>query len=166
MSWMIKCKLGLAYYISPPRNFSDILIDPIHMVIYVVFILSSCAFFSKLWIEISGESARDVAKKLRDQDMQLVGHRDSSMVNYYLNPIIIIDFSAQQVHSHRSQHGRNLCRSTHHFRWLHGRHRLRNWHSTRCQHHLRILRHDRQRQKKTGLQLGRMILKIHHFNPF
>jgi protein transport protein SEC61 subunit alpha len=33
--------------------------DPLHMMIYTAFILASCAFFSKLWIEISGESAKD-----------------------------------------------------------------------------------------------------------
>lgn len=134
------------------------------MVVYVIFILSSCAFFSKLWIEISGESARDVAKKLRDQDMQLVGHRDSSMVTHYPKNNRV-DFSPEQVHSHRSQHGRNMRRHTHHFRRLHGRHRLRHRNPTRRQHHLRILRHDCQGQEKTSLQLGRVI-KVHYFNPF
>jgi len=56
----------LAYYISPPRTFAEILSDPIHMLAYTAFILASCSFFSKLWIEISGESARDIAKRLRD----------------------------------------------------------------------------------------------------
>jgi protein transport protein SEC61 subunit alpha len=58
--------LGLAYYISPPRSFGEIFIDPLHMLAYTIFILGSCSFFSKLWIEISGESARDIAKRLRD----------------------------------------------------------------------------------------------------
>ena len=58
--------IGLAYYISPPRSFNEIFIDPLHMVAYTIFILGSCSFFSKLWIEISGESARDIAKRLRD----------------------------------------------------------------------------------------------------
>jgi protein transport protein SEC61 subunit alpha len=49
----------LAYYISPPRDFADVMRDPLHMMIYTAFILASCAFFSKLWIEISGESAKD-----------------------------------------------------------------------------------------------------------
>jgi len=53
------------------------------MIVYTIFILASCAFFSKLWIEISGESAKDQVKRLRDQDMALVGHRDASMVFYF-----------------------------------------------------------------------------------
>lgn len=45
-----------------------------------MFVLVSCALFSKYWIEISGESPKDVARKLKDEDMVLQGHRDTSMV--------------------------------------------------------------------------------------
>lgn len=72
---------GLAYYMSAPSTAAEILYDPIRSIIYVVFILGSCALFSKTWIEISGSSARDVAKQLRDQQMVMKGHRDSSIVN-------------------------------------------------------------------------------------
>jgi protein transport protein SEC61 subunit alpha len=70
---------GLAYYVSPPANLSDIVTDPLHAIVYLVFILSACALFSKTWIEVSGSSARDVAKQLRDQQMHIPGHRDSSL---------------------------------------------------------------------------------------
>lgn len=68
---------GLAYYISPPNSLSDVWIDPLHTFTYVFFVLGSCALFSKLWIEISGQSPRDVAKQLRDQQMTFK-HYDSS----------------------------------------------------------------------------------------
>merc|ERR1711988_852458 len=71
---------GLAYYISPPTTFSDIWEDPIHALVYVAFVLLSCALFSKTWIEVSGSSPRDVAKQLRDQQMMLKGHRDESLL--------------------------------------------------------------------------------------
>ena len=71
---------GIAYYISPPRDFGELVGDPIHSVVYVAFVLLSCALFSKTWIEVSGSSARDVAKQLRDQQMVLEGHRYDSMV--------------------------------------------------------------------------------------
>jgi protein transport protein SEC61 subunit alpha len=45
------------------------LTDPIHAILYIVFMLGSCAFFSKTWIEISGSSAKDVAKQLKEQQM-------------------------------------------------------------------------------------------------
>lgn len=72
---------GIAYYISPPRSLAEIIYDPFHAVFYFVFILTSCALFSKTWIEVSGSSARDVAKQLRDQQMVMKGHRDSALIN-------------------------------------------------------------------------------------
>lgn len=72
---------GLAYYISPPHTLKDIASDPIHAVVYLLFILSACALFSKTWIEVSGSSPRDVAKQLRDQQMVLKGHRSNSIIH-------------------------------------------------------------------------------------
>merc|ERR1712028_276473 len=72
---------GIAYYISPPTSFAEIIYDPFHAVFYLTFILTACALFSKTWIEVSGSSARDVAKQLRDQQMVMKGHRDSSLVH-------------------------------------------------------------------------------------
>ena len=73
---------GLAYYISPPRDFVDIVRDPFHTLFYIIFVLGSCALFSKIWIDVSGSSARDVAKQLMDQDMIIEGMREESMVRY------------------------------------------------------------------------------------
>lgn len=52
---------GLCYYMSPPESFGHILEDPFHAVVYIGFMLGSCAFFSKTWIEVSGSSAKDVS---------------------------------------------------------------------------------------------------------
>ena len=71
---------GLAYYISPPKTVAELVRDPIHSVLYLVFILVSCALFSKTWIEVSGTSPRDVAKQLRDQQLVLKGNRKNSLV--------------------------------------------------------------------------------------
>jgi protein transport protein SEC61 subunit alpha len=70
---------GLAYYLSAPHSFSEVAADPVHAVLYVTFVLGICALLSKLWIEVSGQSAKDVAKQLRDQQMVLVGHREASL---------------------------------------------------------------------------------------
>ncbi|TRY54988.1 hypothetical protein DNTS_020741 [Danionella cerebrum] len=72
---------GLCYYLSPPESFGSVLEDPVHAVIYIVFMLGSCAFFSKTWIEVSGSSAKDVAKQLKEQQMVMRGHRETSMVH-------------------------------------------------------------------------------------
>merc|ERR1711970_831153 len=73
---------GVVYYISPLHSFSDIWDDPIHAVFYVSFVISSCALFSKTWIDVSGSSARDVAKQLKDQQMTMPGHRESEIPRY------------------------------------------------------------------------------------
>jgi protein transport protein SEC61 subunit alpha len=44
---------------------ADGLANPFHALFYVVFMLSACALFSKTWIEVSGSSAKDVAKQLK-----------------------------------------------------------------------------------------------------
>ena len=51
---------GLCYYLSPPETLGHVGEDPIHAVLYIVFMLGSCAFFSKTWIDVSGSSAKDV----------------------------------------------------------------------------------------------------------
>jgi len=60
---------GIAYYISPPHSFADIASDPFRTLFYISFVLTACALFSKTWPEVSGSSARDVAKQLREQQM-------------------------------------------------------------------------------------------------
>jgi len=78
---------GIAYYISPPNSFADIISDPIHVVVYILFVLFSCALFAKTWIEVSGQSPRDVAKQLRDSHMVFIGYRDSSLIHVLNNYI-------------------------------------------------------------------------------
>jgi len=68
---------GLAYYISPPRDLVDFLRDPLHSLFYVLFILISCGLFAKTWVELSGKSARDIARNLRENNYFLEGIRES-----------------------------------------------------------------------------------------
>lgn len=74
---------GLAYYLSPPKSVGEIIADPIHVVVYFVFIVSCCGFFAKTWIEISGSSSRSVVKNLRAQGMTIAGHRQNSMASVF-----------------------------------------------------------------------------------
>ncbi|KAK9153097.1 hypothetical protein Sjap_000577 [Stephania japonica] len=57
-----------------------------HALFYLIFMLSACALFSKTLIEVSGSSARDVARQLREQQMMMPGHRD---VEHTLNRYIL-----------------------------------------------------------------------------
>jgi protein transport protein SEC61 subunit alpha len=69
---------GLVFYLSPPRNMADLFRDPIHSVVYIALVLTICSLFSKTWVDVSGESPKDVAKTLKDQDMTILGMRDES----------------------------------------------------------------------------------------
>lgn len=46
-------------------SFTEALSDPIHTVVYLTFMTTACALFSKTWIEVSGSAPRDVAKQLK-----------------------------------------------------------------------------------------------------
>jgi len=72
---------GLCYYLSPPESLGQIGTDPVHALLYICFMLGSCAFFSKTWIDVSGSSAKDVAKQLKEQQMVMRGHREKSMIH-------------------------------------------------------------------------------------
>lgn len=73
---------GLAYYISPPRDLVDFIKDPLHALLYILFVLISCALFAKTWTEISGKGARDLARQLRDNGYFLEGVRETEQNIY------------------------------------------------------------------------------------
>lgn len=66
---------GLVYYISPIQSFGDIIRDPIHVLTYIAFMLGSCAYFSSIWVEVSGSTAKDIAKKWEKDGISLRRHR-------------------------------------------------------------------------------------------
>ncbi|CAA7271372.1 unnamed protein product [Cyclocybe aegerita] len=55
-------------------------LDPIHAAVYITFMLSACALFSKTWIRVFGSGPRDVAKQLKDQQMVIAGHREGAIL--------------------------------------------------------------------------------------
>ena len=91
------------------RDAVAVLDDPLHCIIYIVFMLGSCAFFSETWIDGSGSSVKDVrflrflfrsvlnlclywrisrrirdlqaVKQLKEQQMVMRGHREKSMIH-------------------------------------------------------------------------------------
>ncbi|CAH7686785.1 putative SEC61, partial [Phakopsora pachyrhizi] len=59
-------KSGIAYYISPPHNIRAVFSDPIHTLLYVFFMLTACALFSKTWIKVSGSGPREGGSMYKD----------------------------------------------------------------------------------------------------
>lgn len=80
---------GLAYYLSPPESLGNMVNDPLHGIVYILFILISCAVFSRTWIEVSGSSPKDVAQNLKEQNITAKGGTNK-LLNYKLEKYIPI----------------------------------------------------------------------------
>lgn len=53
---------GLAYWISPPRDLLAFVTEPLHSLVYTVFVMVSCAFFARYFLlnlEFGSRSARN-----------------------------------------------------------------------------------------------------------
>jgi len=78
---------GLVHYLAPPKGLKEFYIDPIHVIVYIIFVLVTCAIFSKTWIEVSGSSPKDVARQLKEEKMIIPGFRETSnikVLNMYI----------------------------------------------------------------------------------
>lgn len=62
---------GLSYVLSPPQGFSDLLEAPLRSAFYVAFMMTACALFAKLWVEVSGSGPRDIARQLEEQNVNV-----------------------------------------------------------------------------------------------
>ena len=68
-------------------SLADMAANPFHALFYLVFMLSACALFSKTWIEVSGSSARDVAKQLKVfQDETYVTLQKNTNIYFHFFP--------------------------------------------------------------------------------
>lgn len=68
---------GFVYYITAPNSLMEALANPLRAIFYISFTMGACAMFSKTWIEVSGSSANEVARQLKDQGMFIQGFRDN-----------------------------------------------------------------------------------------
>lgn len=76
---------GLAYWISPPGGAGAYL--SLRGVTYSVFVCAMCALFSQMWLVITKETPRDIAKKFRQQELTLPNFREESVyevINRYV----------------------------------------------------------------------------------
>lgn len=70
---------GLVSFLQPPNN-SFSVTDSVRAVVYLAFTLSVITIFSRLWAEASGSAPSDIAKQLKDNDMVIVGRRDTGAI--------------------------------------------------------------------------------------
>ena len=66
---------GLAYYVTSPRGFMDVIGSPIRYIIYAVLLVLLCVIFSWVWLQVGGLDPKTVAKQLVDSGMQVPGFR-------------------------------------------------------------------------------------------
>ncbi len=80
---------GLAYYLSPPVNFMDMVfsfvtsgqvppgfLDEVFRALVYVFLLTlASTFFGRLWIDVSGHSPKDMARQMMQSGLSLPGFR-------------------------------------------------------------------------------------------
>lgn len=63
---------------SPP----DSLWQVDRLIVYTAFVLAVCAEFSRFWVNLSGQAAKDLTRRLTQQEMSISGHRDEALKNY------------------------------------------------------------------------------------
>ncbi len=86
---------GILYYMTSPRNLTNVVADPVKAVIYVLFFTAAVTIFSRLWVELGGLSAKNAAKNLLDADVQVPGFRRAEgsveiLLNRYIPALTIL----------------------------------------------------------------------------
>jgi preprotein translocase SecY subunit len=86
---------GLVYYMTAPQGIQQTFSDPVHSVIYLLYLVGMAVLFAKLWVEIGGLNPKAVAKNLMDADVQVPGFRRTGlsieqMLNRYIPTLTII----------------------------------------------------------------------------
>lgn len=64
---------GLIYYLTPPGGIKNIIQNPLHGVVYILFTLLACSIISRLYVSVAGNSAKEVAENLKAQNMTAYG---------------------------------------------------------------------------------------------
>jgi preprotein translocase subunit SecY len=85
---------GLAYYVTPVQNIQGVAAEPVRAAVYLAILVSFCAVFSLIWLEVGGLGPSKVAQQLMDSGMQIPGYRRSgrpieSILKRYI-PVVTI----------------------------------------------------------------------------
>lgn len=86
---------GIMYYISPPRGLFRLIVEPFRAVSYLLVIMVLCAFFSWLWVELTGMDSKTVAQRIQQAGVQVAGfQRDirviEDVLDRYIPPVTIL----------------------------------------------------------------------------
>ena len=64
---------GLIYYITPPGSIKNIIQNPLHGVVYILFTLFACSIISRVYVSVSGNGAKEITENLKAQNMTAFG---------------------------------------------------------------------------------------------
>ena len=86
---------GIVYYMTAPQGVNQTISDPIHAIIYLLYLVGMAVLFARLWVEIGGLNPKAVAKNLMDAQVQVPGFRRTGlsieqMLNRYIPTLTII----------------------------------------------------------------------------
>jgi preprotein translocase subunit SecY len=86
---------SLIYYLTPPRSLSTVAVDPLHAVLYILILVGFSVVFAKIWVEVSGMSAKAQADQLVNAGLQIPGFRRSpaiieQILNRYIPSLTIL----------------------------------------------------------------------------
>jgi preprotein translocase subunit SecY len=86
---------GIAYYFSTPYGLSSVISDPIHAIVYTLFLIGFCVLFGLFWVETSGLDAKSMAQRLGGLNMAIKGFRKSNKsienrLKRYIKPITVM----------------------------------------------------------------------------
>jgi len=90
---------GIAYFITPPKNFFEFITHPLKSIIYVIFILYFSGWFTQTMVDLSGKGAIDLARGLKNQGFFLEGIRENeeSILKRLQNLIPTVSFLSGMV---------------------------------------------------------------------
>jgi protein transport protein SEC61 subunit alpha len=64
---------GLIYYITPPGGIKNIIQNPLHGFVYIVFVLLSCSLISRFYVTYAGNGAKEITENLKSQHITAYG---------------------------------------------------------------------------------------------
>lgn len=85
----------LLYYLQAPNSISSVIADPLHALLYLLILVGFSIVFAKVWVEVSGMTAKNQADQLVNAGMQIPGFRRSpaiieQILNRYIPSLTII----------------------------------------------------------------------------
>ena len=75
---------GLVHFVTAPRNFVNVMGDPVRALGYLGILVAFCVVFSLTWLEVGGLGPSTVAKQLVGAGMQIPGYRRSGKAVEYI----------------------------------------------------------------------------------